>query len=97
LFNIINFNCNSTEDFCIRIYSSNPINAQVVSTNHLIKQKIDEAFLRTIYFTIGLNSGKLAVPTNMSNLVVKYGAVSKTFSTSLPIISFDILPSVTNE
>ena len=60
----LNFNCNSTEDFCIRIYSSNPINAQVVSTNHLIKQKIDEAFLRTIYFTIGLNSGKLAVPTN---------------------------------
>ena len=40
---------------------------------------------------------KLAVPTNMNNLVVKYGAVSKTFSTSLPIISFDILPTVTNE
>jgi hypothetical protein len=60
----LNFNCNSTEDFCIRIYSSNPINAQVVSTNHFLKQKIDEAFLRTIYFTIGLNSGKLAVPTN---------------------------------
>lgn len=37
---------------------------------------------------------KLAVPTNMNNLVVKYGAVSKTFSTSLSQISFDILPTI---
>lgn len=37
---------------------------------------------------------KLAVPTNMKSLIVKYGAVRKTFSTSLSIISFDILPTI---
>ena len=37
---------------------------------------------------------KLAIPTNMKNIVVKYGAVSKSFNTSLPIIAFDILPTL---
>jgi hypothetical protein len=37
---------------------------------------------------------KLAVPTNMNNLVVKYGAVTKTYNTNLPIIAFDILPTL---
>jgi hypothetical protein len=37
---------------------------------------------------------KLAIPTNMKNIVVKYGAVTKSFNTSLPIIAFDILPTL---
>ncbi len=37
---------------------------------------------------------KLAVPTNMSNIVVKYGAVSKIYSTNVSAISFDILPTL---
>jgi hypothetical protein len=37
---------------------------------------------------------KLAIPTNMRNLVVKYGAVTKSYNTSLPIIAFDILPTL---
>ena len=37
---------------------------------------------------------KLVVPTNMSNIVVKYGAVSKIYSTNVSAISFDILPTL---
>ena len=40
---------------------------------------------------------KLAIPSNQSQIIVKYGAVSKTYSTSLSTISFDILPTLDNE
>ena len=59
----LNLNCNSIEDFYIRIYSSNPVHVRTVSTNYLIKQRIDEAFLRTIYFSIRLNTSELLVPS----------------------------------
>ena len=59
----LNLNCNLIEDFYIRIYSSNPINVRTLSTNNLIKQRVDEAFLRTIYFNIRLNASELIVPS----------------------------------
>jgi hypothetical protein len=40
---------------------------------------------------------KLAIPTNMSTLKVKYGAVEKTYQTNVSAISFDILPTLENE
>lgn len=59
----LNLNCNLIDDFYIRIYSSNPINVRTLSTNNLIKQRVDEAFLRTIYFNIRLNASELIVPS----------------------------------
>lgn len=35
---------------------------------------------------------KLAIPTNMGTIKVKYGAVEKTYQTNVSKISFDILP-----
>jgi len=37
---------------------------------------------------------KLAIPTNMNKVLVKYGAVTKTYNTNVSIISFDILPTL---
>ena len=40
---------------------------------------------------------KLAIPTNMNTLKVKYGAVEKTYQTNVSTIAFDILPILENE